>query len=343
MKIAVKDLHPNPFRDLKQFPINNNKVKILEQSIDKTGFWDNVLVRKASNGSSGYEIAYGHHRLRALKNTDIKEVNLPVRDISDADMIRIMAHENMEEWSFSATAQQETIRTVVKAYADGIIELSPPGKSATQKGLHYAPSFQPGVYVPSTSTARPYTVETIAEFLGKAWPATKVGAILSGLTVIEQGLLDEEDMTGLTTYQVKAVVGEVRRAERETGDPKLAKSVGHRLAAGMHHSTDGTPGLGRKPKDGRALVSVHNAPYHTNEMIRGHVRKNKPRKMPPLEKFVEQLSTYLLDIPTVRTKEKLDAVIQYKTELRAQDRRLLIGALQGVIKRTQKYVDRLED
>ena len=64
MKVKIKDLKPNPFRDMKNYPINQEKIQSLTNSINETGFWDNILARK-NNGN--IEIAYGHHRLVVLK------------------------------------------------------------------------------------------------------------------------------------------------------------------------------------------------------------------------------------------------------------------------------------
>ncbi|GAH85311.1 unnamed protein product [marine sediment metagenome] len=49
MKVKIKDLEPNPFRDMDHYPINPEKIESLKNSISQTGFWDNILARK-SNG-----------------------------------------------------------------------------------------------------------------------------------------------------------------------------------------------------------------------------------------------------------------------------------------------------
>ena len=64
MKVRLKDLNPNPFRDIKNYPISEEKVQSLVNSIHQIGFWDNILARK-TNGR--IEIAYGHHRHLALQ------------------------------------------------------------------------------------------------------------------------------------------------------------------------------------------------------------------------------------------------------------------------------------
>ena len=108
MKIKVKDLRPNPFRKIKTYPIDRDKIKALKISINETTFWDNIVARK-NNGK--FEIAYGHHRLITLQELGIKEVNIPVRGFDDAMMIRIMANENLDEWKNRPAVINETVLT----------------------------------------------------------------------------------------------------------------------------------------------------------------------------------------------------------------------------------------
>lgn len=111
MKVQIKDLQPNPYRDMNNYPMDELKVKSLTESIQQTGFWDNILARKR-NGK--FQIAYGHHRLAALrevfKPTDI--VDIPVKELDDATMIQIMANENMEQWQSSPGVVLETVKVV---------------------------------------------------------------------------------------------------------------------------------------------------------------------------------------------------------------------------------------
>src|SRR5205085_8309072 len=129
----------------------------LRESMRTTDFWDNIVAR-ARNGKA--EIAYGHHRLAALKEEygPNHKVNLIVRDLDDEHMIQIMARENMEEWGTSASVEQETIRAVVEAFAEGLIELPPVSKDIQKSNIRYAPSFTPGeVDVVVARRQRPYT------------------------------------------------------------------------------------------------------------------------------------------------------------------------------------------
>lgn len=110
MKVKVKDLSPNPFRHLENYKIDGRKVEALKSSIDSTGFWDNVIARDV-NGE--IQIAYGHHRRAACLEINPDMVwEVPVKPLSDADMIRIMADENLNEWAATAAVIDETIDAV---------------------------------------------------------------------------------------------------------------------------------------------------------------------------------------------------------------------------------------
>lgn len=113
MKVKIKDLHPNPFRDLSSYPFNKEKIEQLKTSIEATGFWDNILARQV-NGH--IQIAYGHHRLKALREVFTPDhlVEVPVKDLSDELMLKIMANENMDEWQSSVAVIDETVRAAIK-------------------------------------------------------------------------------------------------------------------------------------------------------------------------------------------------------------------------------------
>lgn len=114
MKVKVEQLRPNPFRRMDKYPIIYDKVEKLKNSISETSFWDNILARKKNeNGHEPvFEIAYGHHRLKAIKDLGIEEVDIPVRELDDETMIKIMANENMEDWEPDTRVINETVRVV---------------------------------------------------------------------------------------------------------------------------------------------------------------------------------------------------------------------------------------
>lgn len=213
---AIKDIKPNPFRHIERYPIHRDKVAKLRESLRQTGFWDNVVAR-SHDGKA--EIAYGHHRLVALKEEygPNHRVDLIIRNLSDEKMIQIMAQENMQEWESDAAVIHETVRAVVEAFGKGLIKLRPAeeGEQHVRKDqLRYAPSFIPGS-VPD-GVLMPYTAQSVGEFLG--WVKAsgvrddRVSMSLAALQFIEEGLLKESDFDGLTMGQAEAVITEARKA-----------------------------------------------------------------------------------------------------------------------------------
>jgi len=108
MRIPVSKLRANPYRKMKTYPVDKEKVARLKVSITETSFWDNVLARKYPGKPGYFQIAYGHHRLVALQELGIKAVDIPVKDIDDATMVRIMANENLE-WNTSPAVVNQTV------------------------------------------------------------------------------------------------------------------------------------------------------------------------------------------------------------------------------------------
>jgi ParB-like nuclease domain len=220
-KIKIKNIKPNPFRNVERYPIREEKVEALIKSYEATGgVWPVILGREVG---SHVEIPFGHHRKvaweRTLNASDEIEVN--IMELSDTDMLKMMAHENLEEWGTSAIVEIETVSAVVKAYAEGKIELNGLPEKTKNVYVRYAPSFLPATCAP-LSGAHPYTIESIASFLGwlkpSGRPQEKVATALTALQFIEEEILTEDQFTGLTTKEAEELVRQsrARKEERES-------------------------------------------------------------------------------------------------------------------------------
>jgi hypothetical protein len=206
MKVQIKDLKPNPYRDMKNYPINEEKVQSLINSINQTGFWDNILGRK---NNDHIEIAYGHHRLVALQRILKPEdfVDIPVRDLDDSTMIKIMANENDESWGTSPKVIDETVR-VVKKYLEEHKELIPAGSMGAGHGI-----------IGKT---------IISNFLNGNWSKTRVFRSLQRLGLIEKGELDKEAIESLPTERTaRDFVTAVKQIKNVTPEQqkKAAKKI----------------------------------------------------------------------------------------------------------------------
>jgi hypothetical protein len=167
MKLRVADLQPNPFRRIKEYQIQPEKVEMLVNSIKETFFWDNLIARPSPDDNEKYELAYGHHRLVALKKLKMETIDIPVKPLTDVQMLKIMADENAEEYKMSPSAVNETV-LAVKEYLEGQIKGKEYKEVTADKSIGHL--FR-GVGENHFSRLQSEGVgrEIITEFLGKNW------------------------------------------------------------------------------------------------------------------------------------------------------------------------------
>ena len=220
MKIKVKDLKPNPYRNMGKYPVDREKIEALKISIGETDFWDNLLTRQ-QNGE--YQIAYGHHRLIALQELGIKEVNLPVRKLDNATMIRIMANENMDHWKSNPAVTLETVRAA-RDFLDA--ELAKYDTWEEYKKVY--PLLSKGITKEAnyqSLRSRGVGGETILKFLGGTWKEWMIQGALQTLNLIKEDKIDEEAVESLPTMRH---VREFIKPAQELSKPKqrkLAKEI----------------------------------------------------------------------------------------------------------------------
>jgi len=218
MKVQIKDLKPNPYRDIDNYPINQAKVQSLMNSMEQTGFWDNILAREI-NGQ--IQIAYGHHRLEALrkKYKPDYEVDIPVKKLSDAIMLKMMAQENEYISGLSVAVTDETIRQTRKFLEEHPEEIKtpnpvdyrnlPPTDDCGKRGYYY-----------SSEAFRIY------EFLG--WSEARIFESIKRIELEDSGILDKETIENLPTEAA------ANRFMRIVKSRKLKKHEQKKLAKKLH-------------------------------------------------------------------------------------------------------------
>ena len=102
MKLKLDKIRPNPFRDFDLYPIDEEQVLRLQQSMNSLGFFSGVTARKASGG--GFELAAGHHRIAAADREDLMSVEAVVEPYTDRQMVEIMMVENMTQRGHNAAS-----------------------------------------------------------------------------------------------------------------------------------------------------------------------------------------------------------------------------------------------
>ena len=218
VKVSISQLRHNPFRELDDFPLDRDKIDKLKESIASTGFWGTIVARKKS---STYEIAFGHHRKAALEELQTEgiigkteKVDIIVRELTNEEMIQLMARENLEEWSTNAAVEAETVATTIKAYGEGKIQL-PPLDPKTRDDAKRHVDHAGGPHV--------YTKLQVAEFIG--WTRKKGGGDIQPnhccevafdmLDAFDAGIITKKSLKGLNRDVAREIVAKAIGIKKE--------------------------------------------------------------------------------------------------------------------------------
>jgi len=220
----LSDIRPNPARDLKAYPPRPNVIEDLRESIRETDFWENVVARELPDGTA--EIAYGHHRLEALRREfgEDYEVELIIKELTDEKMLDIMIRENAEEWSDSPMLRaMEAVEATVRHYAKDRIELPAVPERTADAVKRFAPGFAKGRDRRSRSTDHPYTASTLAESLPEN--PTKIKHALRALEAVETGDVCRADFAGLSMAAAADLLRDLRESKLKNRPPAKPRSL----------------------------------------------------------------------------------------------------------------------
>ena len=320
-KIPLNHLRPNPFRDLKHYPIHRDKIEALKASIRSTGFWDNLLVRKSG---AHFEVAYGHHRLEALKEL-VKEsvidadfeLELPVRNLDDAAMLRVMACENLEEYRVTADLIDETVR-VTREYIQ-------------------------------RETRTPFneiTAADVSQFLGGGWHEDKVASSLNRLRLFDDGTLSRDQVSGLSVSAATGIQREVSKVERAV----TRDSIEREREDGDEFSEED-----RKRIRGQAQKVAR----HVAQVLSGHLRNGGqsaqlmeksldaqaeliPQDAPDDERRLSTIDAAARAVHARDFQRKIDMLMKYKTYMSPGAKHELVGTLKEVAGWCRQMIQDLE-
>ncbi len=222
MKVLLKNIKPNPYRNMAKYPINRYKVEKLKKSIDQTGFWDNILARPAPNEPEGVvQLAYGHHRLIALQELGIEEVDIPVKDLDDAIMLQVMVNENMTDWTPNTAVMNESVRAV-RDYLNGELE-----KHDYKDSHETIRVLFESEHAYMQTKRKKVGQATILRFLGKNWTNYMVQNAL-------ENLAREDELEAIEQIEQPSHAKEFRKALREVEEELKEKQPTQET-----HSEDG--------------------------------------------------------------------------------------------------------
>ena len=132
-EISVDAIDPNPHRNFERNPIKPEQVRVIAESIDRTGFWDNIVVRRHPTKPGRFELAYGHNRLEACRLKAIAIVVLPVRELGELDMFRTMKDENETQQTITPAIAFENVEACLEMLERAFDAIGPEG---TEKAFY---------------------------------------------------------------------------------------------------------------------------------------------------------------------------------------------------------------
>lgn len=228
LEISINSIVNNPYRDLNLFPISEAVVDSLKESIKDTDFWDNLVVRLKDNtlcdgtpisGSvelialfeSGhdfskeiFELCYGHHRISALSSLNWDKVSLPVKWVSDTNMLKMMANENKDSSLNQIAVKLETFRQVRTSIETELASYKNftaykkdgSGLYANKQGFEQAKENGVGF-------------KTVKKFLGDTWSETDIRYSAAVVANIDAGFFLQEDVIDIPSIGLLQAVGSI--------------------------------------------------------------------------------------------------------------------------------------
>lgn len=115
--IALTDIVPNPWRDMKLYPIDTDHVREIRESIDDHGFFGGVKARR-KNGR--VELGCGHTRIEAARKAKLDEVQIVIDDMDDDTMLRLMTDENATQAGANPGAVMNEVAAVTRRLIEGL-------------------------------------------------------------------------------------------------------------------------------------------------------------------------------------------------------------------------------
>lgn len=103
--VSPKDVDPNPFRKLGEYPYIESKIETLMRSVAEVGLWEGIIARRRGNR---LQAAFGHHRLEAARRLGVDKIPVIIRELDEEQMIMFMGRENGEDYNSDFVSMLET-------------------------------------------------------------------------------------------------------------------------------------------------------------------------------------------------------------------------------------------
>ena len=111
LEVAADFIDTNPFQPRKR--IDDEHLKELSESIKADGVLQPVVVRRRGGK---YELIMGERRLRAARLAGVAMIPVVIRDVSDADALRLAIVENIQRENLNAIEEAQAYRRLISEF-----------------------------------------------------------------------------------------------------------------------------------------------------------------------------------------------------------------------------------
>src|SRR6187401_2747533 len=110
-EVATDGIEVNPFQPRKH--IDDDRLRELSDSIKADGVLQPVVVRRKG---ATYELVMGERRLQAARLAGVPTIPVVVRDVRDADALRLAIVENIQRENLNAIEEAQAYRRLISEF-----------------------------------------------------------------------------------------------------------------------------------------------------------------------------------------------------------------------------------
>ena len=122
LQVSPEQIVPNPQQPRKHF--DEKSLNELAQSISAQGVLQPLVVRKHPEFANQYELVAGERRWRALKQIDVAQVPVVLRNISDNEILEISLLENIQRENLTVIEEAQSYHDLLQIHGYTQEELS---------------------------------------------------------------------------------------------------------------------------------------------------------------------------------------------------------------------------
>ena len=114
LHVSLEQIIPNPKQPRKHF--SQKSLLELAQSIRAQGILQPLVVRKHQNLTNCYELVAGERRWRALKQLEVNEVPVVLREVGDDEMLEVSLLENIQRENLTIIEEAQAYHDLLKIH-----------------------------------------------------------------------------------------------------------------------------------------------------------------------------------------------------------------------------------